>query len=686
MLLCVGILTGCDETDKEVFGNTGMYLLEAGRDIFRQGFSNVFGNSELNEPQSNEIAEILYDYNVKDIESAPKTEKSEYDYSGPENDGIPVVSEEMETPVDSSIDTGSTEDSGTSDVGAVIVLSSGHSNNGNPNLECIRLVSYGIAAVDLVMQFRDSKETDVKSFKISKLGKNKELAKNICGNKNGSVTRNELIKRFIELGIIRTAEKDSSNGDYGLNQKFTFTFQKGKKIQYDKFYRESGKKFDKNILSLVNDGGYAALETWAKNRKWSSGQPSGTWSESGLVLFKAMATSGGVSHKGNIDEYQINFATTKRLQKLLEKDGYSVVLTRSQQEATKLDNGSDFSNRNMSLFAAEQEGAVLHFMIHWDSGSGSGMHCLTGAEDIVGGKAAEIAEEVSKVIEDTSGKIEVYKGTGSETEKVNRGEVVTTVSSLHNTRAYTGINWQAIPTIEFECGYMDKGGDIEKYIKDGKFYADKFWKGRYEMVKEGIDKAIEESGLSKTVSSTSTNSSSISVTFKTRNSGKDIQATSKTTFSDLNHGDKPEDMKERFTHFIELFKKCKEVYGVPVSVSIAQFIEESQAGVAGGPAQQGNNGFGFKKGGSKKKGSPWDGKSVYVADDGTKYRKYESMEDSIIDHAVLLARGDSYALAREQKSVEDFIDVFANTYCPGGEYAGKLRAHIKKYDLTQYDN
>lgn len=677
VFLCTCLLTGCSGEEAD---DTGTYLLRIGRNIFQKSFSGWFKDSDLGEPQSNEVAEILYDYNVKGVESAPKSEKSEYDYTGPENAGIPVMPEEIGTPDDNAIITGGGETGSGTEVGtgAVIVLSSGHINGGNSDLELYRMSGYGVAAVDLVMQFRSNRDIGMKSFCIPKLqNKNKELAQNICGKTSGKVTRNELIKRLIELKIIKTAGRDNG-GNYGTDQKFQYTFQKGKKINYESFYKSGGSLFEKNILDFLNQNDGSALRSWADNCKWVYGGKTNKWNSGSLYLFKDMATTGGASNKGGIDEYSLNFSTTKRLKSLLEKDGYSVILTRSKKEDTKLDNGVDFSNRNMALFAAEQKGAVLHLMVHWDSDI-EGIHCLTGKEDIVGGKAVTVAEEVANVIEKKSGKVAVYESaTSTSTKEVKREKLVTTVDSLHSTINYTGLNWQGIPTIELECGCMTAGGDIEKYIEGGKFYADKFWEGRYDIVKEGIEKAVKESGLSVSGITSSAN-------FKAVNQGNDLQATSKTTYKDLNHEQGHKNVKERFERFLSLFQECAKVYGVPVSVSIAQFIEETQAGIAGGPAQKGNNGFGQKKGGKHLPGSTWDGISIYTTGDGEVYRAYDSLESSIIDHSVLLARGDSYAAARKTKTMNDYLEAMASVYCEGDGYANRLKVHIKDYDLTKYD-
>lgn len=660
--MCACLLTGCSQEDQEeVFGKTGTYILDFGRDVFGTGIAGAFGENHLSEPQSNESDEILINFDVKGTEAAPKTEKSEYDYSGPINDGIPVIEDETAVPEDNSIDTGDSNSTGTSSGGPVVVLSSGHVNGGNNDLECCRLVTYGVAATDLVMQFRSDKDVKTESFKIPKIDKGKkELAANICGKKKGAVTRDELIKKLIDLKIIKTAKKSNDQDNFDGNTKFKFVYQKGKTINYEKYYEKGHESFDKEILDFLNENDGSALADWASKLKWQSGvTPSAKWTSGSLSLFKAKATTGG-SYK-DIDEYELNWATTLRLKTLLEKDGYTVVLTRSKKEDQTLNNGEAFSNRNMSLYAGEQKDAVIHLMLHWDSSS-KWIHCLTGKEDTVGGSAAKIAEAVSDEIEKSQNA---------------KKKLVKKVDSLHNSLLYTGLNWQSIPTIELECGVMNDA-DVGRFVSNGKFDAKSFWEGgRYKIVKEGIKVAVKEAGMEEPTLNTSG---------KSNGNGK-VVPTTFTQSKDL----KPKEtgqkaMKERFEQFVYLFKACEKAYGVPASVSIAQFIQESRAGVEG-VVTSSNNAFGMKKGSTKNlEGSTWDGKSMYKG-----YRKYDCIEDSIIDHAVRLAKSDIYDQDTEkykngELTVEEYIDAIANPYCEDPDrYARILKKHIKTYELKQYD-
>lgn len=134
--------------------------------------------------------------------------------------------------------------------------------------------------------------------------------------------------------------------------------------------------------------------------------------------------------------------------------------------------------------------------------------------------------------------------------------------------------------------------------------------------------------------------------------------------------------------------------GVPASITLAQGIIESAAGTSD-LAQQANNHFGIKCGGN------WDGKTYYKQDDDRDeqgnikescFRKYESVEESFLDHGEFLRdprkatrygylfnldRTDYKAWARGLQSAG---------YATSSDYADKLINMIERYKLYEYDH
>ena len=80
-----------------------------------------------------------------------------------------------------------------------------------------------------------------------------------------------------------------------------------------------------------------------------------------------------------------------------------------------------------------------------------------------------------------------------------------------------------------------------------------------------------------------------------------------------------------------------ERYGIPASITMAQGILESDSGNSN-LARKSNNHFGIK---CKK---DWTGERVYHTDDAPNecFRKYDSVEDSYLDHAEFLDKSPRY--------------------------------------------
>lgn len=125
-------------------------------------------------------------------------------------------------------------------------------------------------------------------------------------------------------------------------------------------------------------------------------------------------------------------------------------------------------------------------------------------------------------------------------------------------------------------------------------------------------------------------------------------------------------------------------YGIPASVTIAQGILESYWG----KSAPGNALFGIK--GVGPAGSTFN--TVIEYRHGKRYRRvdrfraYHSIDESLEDHATLLAKGSHYVRARK---VEEDPDAFARalqgTYASDPSYAKKISKFLNTYSLRRYD-
>ena len=127
-------------------------------------------------------------------------------------------------------------------------------------------------------------------------------------------------------------------------------------------------------------------------------------------------------------------------------------------------------------------------------------------------------------------------------------------------------------------------------------------------------------------------------------------------------------------------------YGVLPSLTIAQAIQET----GWGKSMIGNNIFGIKA------GSNWKGKTINCSTgeqnpDGSRYtvdadfRDYDSIDDSIIDHAKLL-NTDTYKKVIESKNYKDAcIAVRECGYATSLDYSKNLISLVEMYGLDQWD-
>lgn len=122
--------------------------------------------------------------------------------------------------------------------------------------------------------------------------------------------------------------------------------------------------------------------------------------------------------------------------------------------------------------------------------------------------------------------------------------------------------------------------------------------------------------------------------------------------------------------------------GVPASIKLAQGILESEAGESR-LARIGNNHFGIKC------KSNWTGETMHHDDDerGECFRKYESPEQSFMDHSDFLKSSSrySYLFSLDPSDYRKWSQGLKKAgYATDPNYPQRLIRNIEKYDLQQY--
>jgi len=128
--------------------------------------------------------------------------------------------------------------------------------------------------------------------------------------------------------------------------------------------------------------------------------------------------------------------------------------------------------------------------------------------------------------------------------------------------------------------------------------------------------------------------------------------------------------------------KQQKEYGIPASITLAQGLLESGAGVSSF-ARESNNHFGIKC-------NDWTGEKIYHDDDakGECFRKYTQVLDSYEDHSLFLKNRKRYLFLFELSSTDYEGWAFGLKkagYATDPVYAYKLISIIEDYDLHQYD-
>jgi len=142
--------------------------------------------------------------------------------------------------------------------------------------------------------------------------------------------------------------------------------------------------------------------------------------------------------------------------------------------------------------------------------------------------------------------------------------------------------------------------------------------------------------------------------------------------------------------YVDYIKKYSDIavrhrdkYKIPASITLAQGILESGAGVSE-LAKTSNNHFGIKC------HSDWTGERVYRTDDGPNdcFRKYKNVEDSFEDHAKFLAQQSRYAVLFTY-DIRDYTawakGLQTCGYATDKGYANKLIRIIEEYELYKFD-
>lgn len=131
---------------------------------------------------------------------------------------------------------------------------------------------------------------------------------------------------------------------------------------------------------------------------------------------------------------------------------------------------------------------------------------------------------------------------------------------------------------------------------------------------------------------------------------------------------------------------CQRVYGVPASVQIAQWIQETGFGESVLSVRH-NNDFGVKCFRKKCRGNK-DGHCVVLADDvpDDRFRIYAERRDSWLHHAKMLSSGRYKELKAHGSDWGRWCKGLQRLgYATDKTYAKRLIGHIEKYGLNTFD-
>lgn len=131
---------------------------------------------------------------------------------------------------------------------------------------------------------------------------------------------------------------------------------------------------------------------------------------------------------------------------------------------------------------------------------------------------------------------------------------------------------------------------------------------------------------------------------------------------------------------INLAQQTETKYGVPASVTLAQYAVESGYGTSG-LATKANNYFGIT------------GKNYstgkYIMMNGRSWASYDSMAASFDDHGRLLTTSRYTNAHKNTTNAYQYVDAIAEIYAPSSDgnngYASLVKQVISENNLTQYD-
>jgi len=127
---------------------------------------------------------------------------------------------------------------------------------------------------------------------------------------------------------------------------------------------------------------------------------------------------------------------------------------------------------------------------------------------------------------------------------------------------------------------------------------------------------------------------------------------------------RPQHVENFVTALLPIAKKVREIYGVPVSVCLAQ------AGLESGWNISSKTMFGVAIGGDPSKG----------------FVKYASAEEAALAYGKNLRYNKVYSNAWVyQNDPEKFVDEIAEKYAPKQNYGNTVKQIINSFDFKQYD-
>lgn len=138
---------------------------------------------------------------------------------------------------------------------------------------------------------------------------------------------------------------------------------------------------------------------------------------------------------------------------------------------------------------------------------------------------------------------------------------------------------------------------------------------------------------------------------------------------------------------VQAAQKAQACWGVPASISIAQWVLESGSGKHMPPGS--NNPFGIKAAAGQAavyvttREETKDHRSIYIK---AGFRKFASMAEAFDEHGKLLATHPAYSLAQSRTNDPDgYADALTHHYATDSLYGTLLKSIMKKKDLYKYN-